>query len=309
MSVGLIALLFYSMRGEYGQISAAIKNMNLTVFLAAFLLFILAVVLASVRMKLIIEAQEIPLKVREAVYLNFIGYFFNNFLPTTIGGDVVKAYYLAKGRQEKMGSFTSIFVDRVIGLLTMILMAFVALFFASEKTVDNSVKYSIFVITALSFIIIILMFNKNFAKKFKFLLIFMKPIEDKIRRAYDVIHKYQHHKMLLFQSFVISIISQLFFFGSLAVLALSIGFRVPFMEILLRMPIVGTISLLPSINGLGLREGSTVVLFGPIMGKENAFVVSILWLLMLFIISIIGGLVYGIGNHFNYKVKISEEPV
>ncbi len=73
------------------------------------------------------------------------------------------------------------------------------------------------------------------------------------------------------------------------------------MEILLRMPIISAVSLLPSINGLGVREGSTVVLFAPIIGKENAFVVSILWFLILFIISVAGGLIYAFSPQFKIK--------
>jgi hypothetical protein len=67
------------------------------------------------------------------------------------------------------------------------------------------------------------------------------------------------------------------------------------------MPIISAVSLLPSINGLGVREGSTVLFFGPIIGKENAFVVSILWFLVLFVTSIAGGLIYALSPQFKIK--------
>jgi hypothetical protein len=75
------------------------------------------------------------------------------------------------------------------------------------------------------------------------------------------------------------------------------------MDILLRMPLISMISLLPSINGLGVREGSTVLFFGPLIGKENAFVVSILWLFTLFLTSIAGGIIYGLSPQFRIRLK------
>ena len=94
ISVALIIILLYIMRDKYDQILAVLKNTSLPVFLLAVLAFVLAVTLASFRLKLIINAQDMKIRFREAVSLTFIGYFFNNFLPTAIGGDVVKAYYL-----------------------------------------------------------------------------------------------------------------------------------------------------------------------------------------------------------------------
>ena len=67
------------------------------------------------------------------------------------------------------------------------------------------------------------------------------------------------------------------------------------------MPIISAMSLLPSINGLGVREGSTVMLFGPIIGKERAFVVSILLLLVLLVTSLAGGLIYAFSPQFKVK--------
>ena len=85
--------------------------------------------------------------------------------------------------------------------------------------------------------------------------------------------------------------------------ALSIGSRIPFKDLLIKMPIVSMMSLLPSINGLGLREGSTVMLFGPLIGSDKAFAMSILWLLILLCISIMGGLIYAFSPQFKIKMK------
>lgn len=292
------------MRDKYGQILNALKGANMRVFSLAMAAFIIAVSLASLRLKLIIDVQDdISATFPEAFSLTFIGYFFNNFLPTSIGGDVVKAYYLSKKTTGKASSFTSVFVDRAIGLVTMVFMAFVALIFARGIIVDDAVRYMIYAIMAISLFGILFILNKNLAKKLFGPMFFLKPVEEKLKNIYNAAHMYKHHKILLVQSLVISVLSQIFFFISIGVLALSIGSRISVTDILLRMPVVSILSMLPSINGLGLREGATVLFFGPLIGSENAFAVSILWLLVLFIASIMGGLIYALSPQFKFKLK------
>jgi len=290
------------MRGKYSQIWDAIRGANALYLGLGFVAFVVALTLAAIRLKLIIDAQGAgQATVPEAISLTFIGYFFNNFLPTSIGGDVAKAYYLSRKSSDKLGSFTSVVVDRAMGLITMILMAAIALLFAQGQVVDVNVRYMIYTITFLAILGTVFLMNKNFAKKFSILLIIIRPIEDKVRRLYNAVHLYKKHTSLIVKSFIISIFSQLFFFVSIGILAVSVGSIIPPMDILMRMPIICAMSLLPSINGLGVREGSTVVLFGPIIGKENAFVVSILWLLVLFLTSIIGGIIYAFSPQFKIK--------
>ena len=302
VSAVFISLLLYIMRDKYAQILDAIKNADIRLVLSGLAVYILAALIASYRFKLIVATQK---KTRvtflEAVSLTFIGYFFNNFLPTSIGGDVAKAYYLSQKKSEKLGSFTSVFVDRAIGLFTMIFMAAVALLFFRSELIDRNVKITVYLIALCALGIVIFMTNRNIAKRFAGILSFIKPLEEKAKKTYDAIHTYKNHTALIVKALLISVVSQLFFFTSIGILVFSIGSRIAPMEVLMRMPIISAISLLPSINGLGVREGSTVMLFGPLIGKTNAFAVSILLLLILFLISIIGGLIYAFSPQFKVK--------
>ena len=293
------------MRDKYPQIIAVLKGTDYKIFGLGLATLVLAVTIASLRLKLIIGAQgDIPVRLPEAVALTFIGYFFNNFLPTAIGGDVIKAYYLSKKTSDKMGSYTAVFVDRAIGLFTMIFMGFLALLLVGANVIDESVRRMLYVITAISVLAVVFILNKNFARIFSVLLLFFKPIEERLKRAYGTVNKYRHNLPIIFKSLIISVMSQILFFISIGILASSIDSRISTMDILLRMPIISAMSLLPSINGLGVREGSTVLLFGPLIGKENAFAVSILWLLALLLISFIGGVIYAVSPQF--KVKLNQ---
>ncbi len=307
VSLLLIITLLYIARGKYGDIARALKNTDIAVFSLAFAAFMAASSLASVRMKLIIEAQGIKLTFREALSLTMIGYFFNNFLPTAIGGDVVKAHYLSKHSRDKAGSYTSVFVDRVVGLATMIFMAFAALIFVGSGVVDRRLAITIYTVTAFAVLGIIFLASKNFAKRFSAFIVLVKPIESQLRNLYVAANKYRHRAGLMMITLFISVMSQLCYFTCYGILAASIGSRIPAIEILLKMPIVGVISLLPSINGLGVREGSMVMLFGPLIGKEKALAVSILMIMILLITSTIGGIIYALSPQFKMKLKEIEK--
>ena len=307
VSLLLIIVLLYIMRGRYGDIMKALKNTDMYVFALAFAAFMAASTVASFRMKLIIEAQGIDLTFREALSLTLIGYFFNNFLPTSIGGDVVKAHYLSKHSRDTAGSYTSIFVDRAVGLVTMVFMAFAALILAGANIVDRGLAMTICTITALSVMGIIFLANRKFAKKFSALIVLVKPIETQLRNLYESTDKYRRRSGLMIVALCISVISQLFYFTCYGILALSIGSKIPVIDLLLKMPIVGMMSLLPSINGLGVREGAMVVLFGPLIGKENALAISILMIMLLLITSVIGGIIYALSPQFKMKLKEIEK--
>lgn len=303
VSLLLIIVLFYVMRGKYGDIARTLKNTNMYAFAMAFAVFIIACAIASFRMKLIIEAQDIKLTLQEAFSLTLIGYFFNNFLPTSIGGDVVKAHYLSKHSRDTAGSYTSVFVDRAVGLVTMMFMAFAALIFAGTNIVDRKLAIAIYAITAISVLGIIFLANKKFAKKFSKLIFLIKPIEAQLRKLYESTNKYRHRVGLMVGALCISVVSQLFYFICYGILAISIGSKISGIDLLLKMPIVSMISLLPSINGFGVREGSMVVLFGPLIGKENALAIGILMVILLMMTSVIGGIIYALSPQFKMKLK------
>lgn len=306
VSILLILILLYIMRDKYGQILGVLKNTNGVTFIAGFAVFLTAIAIGALRLMYIIKAHEgIRITYPEVLSLTLIGYFFNNFLPTSIGGDVVKGYYLSRKTGTKTEAFTMVFIDRAIGLFTMVFMAFIALFFFSGNVIDKHAKNMIYAIAAGSALIILFIANKKLARKFSFLLKLVRPAEEKILKAYEAVHKYRHHNMLMLQSFSISVMSQLIYFLSIGLTALSIGIRIPVLDILLRMPIVSAISLLPSINGLGVREGATVVLFGPLVGKANAFALMILIFFGLILTSILGGIVYAFSPQF--KMRLTKE--
>lgn len=75
------------------------------------------------------------------------------------------------------------------------------------------------------------------------------------------------------------------------------------MTFFLLIPIVHLVSMVPSLNGLGPREWAYVYFLKPYVGKEVAAALGILWLGLLFLLSVVGGLIYLIRHDYHIRFK------
>ncbi|MCC7146804.1 MAG: flippase-like domain-containing protein [Phycisphaeraceae bacterium] len=82
--------------------------------------------LQALRWWLLMRARGLQVAVRRAFGLYMVGAFFNYCMPGMTGGDVVKAYYAAKGSQRRADAVVSVVMDRVVGMVGMLVLACVA---------------------------------------------------------------------------------------------------------------------------------------------------------------------------------------
>jgi len=294
VSLGFIVLLVWIMRDKLGEIGEVLLRTNLSLFFACWAAYVFVIFFQSFRLQLILAAQDIRLSLLKIFRLSLLGLFFNNFLPTVVGGDAVKAVYASGATNKKLESFTAVFVDRLLGLVTMMFLAIIALC-ASYGSIENKAVFAIVgAMFAISFIFTILIFNRSLARKFGFLKPLLKRfnLEDKLRRLYEAANKYRRHKKLIIYALLLSISLQIVSILAVSFLGISISANVRIVRFFLAIPVVSAVSMLPSINGLGIREGGFVYCLGPYTGVENAFALSLVWLAMYLGTSLFGGVVF-----------------
>jgi len=98
-------------------------------FALALLAYTVAQLIIAVRWWVLLRAQSIHISVLTAVRLFFLGLFYNNLMPSSVGGDLVKAWYVTKHTHRRLEGVLSVAVDRFVGLLGMLMMAALAYFF------------------------------------------------------------------------------------------------------------------------------------------------------------------------------------
>ncbi|MFC1480273.1 YbhN family protein [Candidatus Omnitrophota bacterium] len=294
ISFGLLGLLFWIMRNDIRNIWETISGTSLHFIAIAVVLILINAIMLSYRLKVIFLGENLEITLGEAIQLTFMGYFFNNFMPTAVGGDIIKAHYAAELNQKRIQSYASVLMDRFIGLYSFLVVAAVALIIDRGRFQMTVIRPLVFCLLAAGLVGVIIATNRTVARFMErfFMRLKMLRLGERLMAAYNIVHDYRNRRDVVAKSFLVSLFAQCLYFGVIYLFFLSLGTRVSLGNILLIMPVVTFISMIPSLGGLGVREGAMVAFFAPLAGKDTAFAVSLLYLFALFLISIIGGVIY-----------------
>jgi len=294
VSLVFICLLVWFFRKDIPDILSALKNTNLFFFGIAVALNVLALAVISVRLKKIFSIQGLRLKLGEAVYLTFIGNFFNNFLPTSVGGDLVKAYYATKKSARKLESFSAVFFDRFFGFLSIGLLAFLGILFLNRHIKDAKLLWGSAIFSTAVLLAFIFFLNKRLTKKLFAGLLGLPVFREgsRLRKLYNALNTYKEHKIIIAQLIGISLLAQMITVVAIYIIIRSLSQEISFLTLFLIIPLVSVASMMPSINGLGIREGAFVYFLKEFISRESAVAVSILYLAVILIMSLIGGVLY-----------------
>jgi hypothetical protein len=295
------------MRDSVPEIFVALKNIDRKLLLLSVFIFLLTVVILAKRLQLIFAADEVPVRLTETIHLTFIGYFFNNFLPTSVGGDIVKAMSAARITGHPVKSVTSVLMDRIFGLFTFILIPSISFIFFMKDNENPAVPILIYSFLGAAVFSFFLLFNRDLARRFGFIEGFLNRLHvgEKLRKVYEGLHNFKNHKTVMVQAMVLSVIGQTVSIFTLYLMALALGAKTHLIYFYLLVPVVHLLSMLPSLNGLGIREGAYVYFLKPYLGAQNAAALGVLWLALLFLMSIVGGIIYALDHKYHVSFKRS----
>ena len=121
----------------WDNLAKAFRSINLGVFTLVLVVFILSQMIIGLRWWLLLRSQSIFISFWAAVRLYLLGWFYNNFMPGSLGGDLLRAWYVTKHTDKKFEAVLSVFVDRVIGLSsTLVIAVFFYLLFLRDKGIE-----------------------------------------------------------------------------------------------------------------------------------------------------------------------------
>jgi len=99
-----------------------VKQARLGYLLLALAVLPFSYFVTSRRWHMLLEAMDIHISQGRSFVLNMVGCFYNSFMPGSTGGDVIKAYYASKHTPHKVRAILSVLVDRIVGLLALIVL-------------------------------------------------------------------------------------------------------------------------------------------------------------------------------------------
>ena len=299
-SLFFIGLLVWALRQDYHEVARQIRQARIAIYALSLLLFSISLALLGYRLKIILNAQGHRFSFKQSLALTYIGYFFTNFLPTAIGGDIVKGFYISQKSQKKVEAYTAVFVDRITGAVSFAFIAVVMLMLRGRSIEEPSVHYAVYTLAGVLVALGVLASHRQLMSRLYNVpllnrILAILKLDTVLKRIYNAAHGYRTHKKTLARAFSVSIVGQIVNALCLYFLAKSINNFVPIPELLLVVPVVAVFSMLPfSLGGLGLREGALVFLLGPGIGYPSATTIAVLYLSLFLIASCIGGLVYAL---------------
>jgi len=146
------------------------------------------------RLRILLATQEIHLSFRDSLLLTFAGNFFNFAMPGTTGGDIYKAYYIAKQTHRRTEGVTIILLDRAVGLISFLLLA-AATIFASWRSSMIGGYGQVVGYMLLAFLVGAgLFFSRRFRRLIRYDAILTRlPLADKLKRIDETTFSFRYH--------------------------------------------------------------------------------------------------------------------
>jgi uncharacterized protein (TIRG00374 family) len=294
ISFALLSALIFILRDKLPEVWQAVRTSRVSYFLIALgIFFFVQILLLAYRLKLIFNIQKMKLDFFYIYGLRFIGFFFNNFLPSAVGGDLACAYFAAQKTGKGIESFTAIFIDRLIGFVTIFALAFAAVLLIQQEIPIPYLKPILIGALIFTVVLTFFFFSRRIARPFAILVSWLPArAVEKIKATYHAIYQYRNHPFSLSHIIFVSLVLQAIAIFTNYLLALSLDMSLPLSRCFVLIPLIWVASMIPSLGGLGVREGAYVILFASYGGSEKAFALSILYLAMTICASFIGGILY-----------------
>ncbi|MFQ5587047.1 MAG: lysylphosphatidylglycerol synthase transmembrane domain-containing protein [Thermodesulfobacteriota bacterium] len=293
VSGGLLYLLFRGMDMEVFWETVSSVSYGTVLFI--LLLLLLVQTLSTLRWHTILTKDyKMPFSRLFSIY--FIGMYFNNFLPTLVGGDLVKAYYIYRETGRGGISLASIFLDRYSGFTALMAITAVATFAGYTLIKGSSILWLLLVLlgsfVVMSLVIWIDLFHGWAVRLLNRVRLF--GINRKIDTFYRALMGYKSERTILLKVFSLSLVIQGSIIIGYYILARAVGMDIPLHYFFFFVPIATVVAMIPlSLAGLGIREGAFVFLFAKAGGSPaEAMSISLLFFFAMLIVSLIGGVEY-----------------
>ena len=312
ISLGLMAYLLYRFLSDPSDreiLLTTLATANYWYLLLALALFMLAVGVHSVKWQLLLKAQGINVPLKAVLDYNFVGVFFNNFLPANVGGDVMRGFGLARYTERGAEAAVSVIVDRIIGLaafmFTAVVAAIIAVAIASRGQLagDESVIRNLRLVELISvvgmvaiaagFAVLLSRRLRRLAGKL-FQIKLLKPLAPLYESLSSAFGAYRHQYQVLFFAFALGVVIVLL--TGLVDVAIVAGLRgqIDPVYIFLFNPIIAILLIAPiSIGGLGTGSLLYVYFYGLVgISQTLAFALSLVKQAVIYLGSLPGGFLW-----------------
>ncbi len=284
--ISIILLSYILMTNDISNILSIISTSNLYFLLFSILFIVINYIFSSIRWYFLLLEKEKPGLIY-MIKLYFVGSFFNNFLPTSIGGDAYKIYKLGEKISSKTNAFTATFLERFIGMFALIIISLYG--YLTFSGVEFLSFIFIFLLGLLSFFVFMIFYPKFTIKPAKLVKFF-----DILDRIHSSFLRYRNNKKIIFYSLLSSILIQVASVLSQYFVFLSLNIEIPLNYSFFAFPLIFLSGYaIPSVNSLGSQEILYTTFFSNIgIAAGTIISASFLYHFVRLVVSLVGAYFY-----------------
>lgn len=242
----------------------------------------------------IIDPAERP-PFTEVMRIFFVSTFVGTFLPASIGGDAVRAYSMAQLRVRGSDAVASVFMDRMLGVASILIVAAVGLMLARDLAGNLAIMLSLAVAASACLVTLVLVFSAGAARSLAALLARMPAsLQQAGDGVLESIRRYAAYRGRLANVLAGSIAVQILRIVQAYFLGLGLAIALPLPTYFAFIPLILLVMLLPvTFNGIGTSQAAFVWFFGRAgVPAASAFTLSVLFVALGVVGNLPGALLY-----------------
>jgi uncharacterized protein (TIRG00374 family) len=316
VSFGILVLIAFKV--DTKELWNILKTAHIGYYISAIFVYYIVQIFSAYRWYLLLKPIGLKTKFSKILSYYYLGMYFNFFLPTAIGGDAVRVYYLHKEEKKLSQSTTSVFLDRDLGMAALLIMATLISSWAGTR-INGIALAPIFGLISIAFAFANLaIFYRPTYKLLHKLLTYtkMKSVDEKIENLFSSVNSYRGQGKLINGALLLSFIIQFggVFSNVLIAKAIDLDTANGWIDFFVFIPAISLISMNPlSVAGTGWREYSyqiffqSVALGDPTQASVKATALGLLWLGVIIATSLPGGIVYLFQGSQPKKIRNEKE--
>jgi uncharacterized membrane protein YbhN (UPF0104 family) len=269
-AAGIAIVTFLAWRYDARSVLRLLTRERPEYFAAAVGIYVLTQVISAYRWQLLAAIVKLDAPFTDFLAFRFITTFTNTLVPGVIGGDALRTFYLGRQTNRLGEALASVFADRIVGLVGLFWLAAIAAIFLNDAGLSAGVTappIGIGAITLAAFL----------ASPLVLRLVRLMPAG--LSRYSRFVVAYLDRPAALLTPLALSLVVQTALAVCQYLLARGIGINASLTLFLFCVPVSGVFASLPlTVNGLGVREGAYLVLFGMAgVDRPNAIALGLLW--------------------------------
>jgi glycosyltransferase 2 family protein len=262
---------------------------------------LLAVLCATWRWQILLRGLDLMLGFVHLLRIVIVGAFFSMFLPSSVGGDLMKMVLISSDVKRREAAVASVLMDRVVGMAVTLFVGLLAVLLLPSVWENSLVLSALAAVSVVFIISVIAFFSRTLITMVgKFI---PRPIWRRVgslvMRVHDALILLRNRPDVLLGAVAVSFLRQVVICVSVFCVGLAFGVDISLLTYFAVIPISMAITVLPiAINGLGLQDNALILLMGTVgVTAAHALGFSLFLHIMRNCVGLLGGLMFLLIRH------------